>query len=159
MGNYFPDETIAMAIWDASREADAITPTSIEDTARFSRARQQFVVCYAAWILVSGSGSFSGSVRKRLGDFDVSRSEGTGANGLDDILRDCIDSNQVIMEAGGDLSVLGGSPRVVVKGDYCYEPPYGRIWEHPDSEVPVGNSRILYSGYRRWIKTNRRKTR
>jgi hypothetical protein len=155
IGNYFPDETIALAIWDASREADAFAmpATGISDTTAYERARQQFVVCFAAWVLASGGGGATGeSVRKRLGDFDVSRSPGGSGKALDDDLKDCVNYYQAIMEGGGALAPLQ-EPQNVVKGDYDIDSPHhGRLWEIP--RVPVGNSRVLYSDSRRWYKTN-----
>jgi hypothetical protein len=152
-GSYYPDETIALAIWDASKEADAFAPhiDIITDSEGYIRAREQFVVCFAAWILVSGgTGSLGESVRKRLGDFDVSRSP-SGAS-FDDDLKDCISYYQAIMDGGG---VLGKKykPVNVVKGDYDTDSPhFGRLWEIP--EVPVGNARVLYTDSRRWYKTH-----
>ncbi len=155
LGNYYPDETIALAIWDASREAYVFAPhlLAITDVAAYERARQQFVVCFAAWVLVSGGAAASGeSVRKRLGDFDVSRSPASGSTGLDDDLKDCISYYQAIMEGGGGLAPLH-KPLNVVKGDYDVDAPHhGRLWEIP--EVPIGNARVLHSGSRRWYKTN-----
>lgn len=157
LGNYFPDETIALAIWDASLEADAFEPhaqvIADGDAVGYARARKQFVVCFAAWVLASGGGSNAngGSKRIRLGDFDISRSAGSSKDLTDD-LKACIDYYQAIIEGGGILGKLH-KPVGVVKGDYDVDSPnFGRLWEIP--EVPVGNSRVLYSGSRRWYKTN-----
>jgi len=155
IGNYFPDETVSLAIWDASREVDAIlAPSTILDTIAYNRARQQWVVCFAAWVLVSSSGSITGSVRKRLGDFDVSRSEGSGSAGLDDTLRDCVNHYQALIEGGGDFAGTLSAPQRVVKGDYNVdEPNYGRGWDMPTQPFPFVNNKVLYSGERRWHKT------
>jgi len=159
LGNYFPDETVALAIWDASLEADAFAPhiLTITETAGYERARQQFVVCFAAWILASSGGASSGeSVRKRLDNFDVSRSPG-GGKSLDDDLKDCISYYQMIMESGGETGLVH-KPVNVVKGDNDTDMPHsGRLWEIP--EVPVGNARVLYSSSRRWYKTHLSKLR
>jgi hypothetical protein len=110
------------------------------------------VVCFAAWILISGGIGASGdSVRKRLGDFDVSRSPGSGKS-LEDDLKDCISYYQAIMDGGGVLGKLH-KPLNVVKGENSVdEPYYGRLWEVPST--PVGNTKVLYSGHRRWQKTH-----
>lgn len=156
LSSYYPEETIAMAIWDASREADAFAPhidiILAGDSVGYARARTQFVICFAAWVLVSGGGGATGeSVRKRLSDFDVSRSPGSGKD-FDDDLKDCISYYQAIIEGGGILGKLH-KPVGVVKGDYDIDAPhFGRLWEIP--EVPVGNSRVLYSNSRRWYKTH-----
>ena len=166
LGNSFPDETVAMSIWTASEMADAYTPANIEYTEVFNEARRQFVVCYAAFLLIAGGSSiFGGSVRKRLGDFDVSRSDG-GANtaGLDDILKDCWERWLSIIQAGGDVEAAEDDrppvlqPLNVVKGDDDIDSPhYGRLWEIP--ATPIGNARVLYSGERRWYKTHVRNRR
>jgi len=159
LGNYFPDETIAFAIWDASREADAFAPSTIHDTTQYNRARTQFVVCFAAWVLSSSSGSISGSVRKRLGDFDVSRSEGSGSTGLDDTLKDCWEYYYGLLVGGGELARNFPAPQGVVKGDECLdEPNYGRLWDLPTQISPIVNNKVLYTGERRWYSTFVRKS-
>lgn len=171
IGNYFPDETIALAIWDASRVADAYTPAVIVNPAAFNEARRQFVVCYAAYELVAGGASASGgSVRKRLGDFDVSRSGGSSSSGgLDDALKECWEKYLALIEAGGDPeaaeegipSLALQIPQGVVKGDYDVDAThYGRLWEVPITpSPPLANVRALYVGSRRWIRSNYRRER
>jgi len=159
LGNYYTDDTIAFAIWDASREADAFAPyiSIITDTVAYERARTQFVVCFAALLLISGNTGASGdSVRKRLGDFDVSRSSPSGKTSADD-LKDCISYYQAIMEGGGELSPLH-KPVNVVKGEYDIDSPaFGRLWEVPD--YPIANARSTTSGSLRWQKTFLARTR
>jgi hypothetical protein len=153
-GNYFPEETIAFAIWEASRLATAYTPSAVLNSTVFTEARRQFVICYAAWILItSGAGGTGGSVRKRLGDFDVSRSE-SSIGGLDDALKDCWERYLEMLEGGGDIHGLEASrPVNVVKGDMSYdEPHYGRLWEIPSA--PIANARVLYTDHRRWVRSN-----
>jgi hypothetical protein len=166
LGNSFPDETVAMAIWSASKMADAYTPATIGFPTVFSEAREQFVICYAAYLLIAGGSSiFGGGVRKRLGDFDVSRSDGgPNAGGLDDVLKECWESWLAIIIAGGDIEAgrNGRTPVMeplnVVKGDDDPDTPhFGRLWEIP--RTPIGNARVLYSGERRWYKTHVRNRR
>jgi hypothetical protein len=164
MGNDFADETVAMAIWDASMTAQAFVPTVIVNGTAYAQARRTFVTCLAALILVGGAaGIGGGSVRKRLGDFDVSRSDTSSTTGLDDLLKECIELNKEVMDSGGDILARPPltRPERVVKGDYDIdEPYYGRLWEVP--RVPIGNNRALYSVnsvlHRRWLKTNTRRS-
>jgi hypothetical protein len=162
-GNYFPDETVAIAIWDASRLALAYIPSTIYDNTVLTAARRQFVICYAAWILITaGSGaSGTGSTRIRLSDFDVSKAEGSGSSkGLDDSLKDCWERNLEVLQNGGDIdgTVLSEiqEPKLVVKGSRAVdEPHYGRLWEIPS--VPIANARVKYFHHRRWYRTNIKK--
>jgi hypothetical protein len=153
LGNSFPDETIALSIWEGSQEADAMAPyvTVISNQSHYEWARRQFTTCYAAWVLATGGvGGAGDSVRKRLGDFDVSRSPGSGTS-LSDDLKSCIAYFQEIIMNGGESNPLHKLENVV-KGDYSVdEPHFGRLWETP--EAPYGNARVLYSGGRRWYKT------
>jgi len=155
MGGYFPDETIAFAIWDASREAQAWarTGSGIVNVTGYARAQEQFTICYSAYILLAGGGdSGADSVRKRLGDFDVSRS----ASSPTEDLKSCVDYYQNVLANGGELNPLF-KPENVVKGDYDTDQPHsGRLWEIPTA--PFGNARVLYSSSRRWYKTNLGKT-
>ena len=156
IGNSFPEETIAMAVWEASREALAFTPLVIENVTIFNHARRNFVACYASLLLINSSGSITGSVRKRLGDFDVSRSEGSGSAGLDDKLQDCIDRFFPLLEAGGEPGLSSVPLQGVVKGDLSVdEPLFGRGWTVPST--PIANDKILYAGHRRWLKSNFRR--
>lgn len=150
-GSYFPDETIALAIWDASRLVLANAPTTISNMTAYVEARRQFVTCYAAYMLVTGGGGSSASARMRLGDFDVSKTEG-GASGLDDILKTCWEKWLPIVAPGATTFPLE-KPLNVVKGDDTYDdPPHGRLWDYPS--VPIVNARVVYSGERRWYKTH-----
>jgi hypothetical protein len=155
LGNSFTDDTIALAIWEGSREVLAFAPDpgSIDDINAYERARNQFVVCYAVYVLLSGNwNSLGGSVIKRLGDFYVSRSPSSSGNNPIDDLKGCIDYYQAIVEAGG---VLGPKyrPELVVKGDNDLDSPhYGRLWEIPGT--PIKNTKVIYSNTRRWYSTN-----
>jgi hypothetical protein len=153
VGNSIPEDTINLAIWDASRHIDVLTPGTITSSDSYSRARLLFANCMAAWILLSSGGSLaSGSVRKRLADFDVSRSEGGVGRDLEKSLQDCVDFNERVLLAGG-LYPPNLKPRMGVKGDLnVNEPLYGRGWETPST--PIMNDRVLYYGSRRWLRTN-----
>jgi hypothetical protein len=155
-GNSFADETINLAIWDASREADAIAPSSISDSDGYRRARQMYVACLATWYLIGGGKIASEGQRKRLADLDVSSDSGASKDLLED-LKDCFQRYELAMRTGGDAGY--GSrlrPRVAVKGeDDLDEPAFGRQWH--TGGLPVGNSRYSLSIWRRWYHTFRRR--
>lgn len=153
VGNSIPEDTINLAIWDASRHLDVIIPTTISSSDSYSRAKLMYANCMAAWILLSSGGSLSsGSVRKRLADFDVSRSEGGVGKDLEKSLQDCINYNERVILAGG-LYPPNLKPRMGVKGDSNVdEAPYGRGWTVPST--PIMNGSVLPTGSRRWRKTN-----
>jgi len=160
IGEAVPDETIALAILDASRYVAALAtiPSSYTDVTVYNEARRQFTVCYAAWLIAtsySGSGSGS-SQRKRLSDFDVSNGgDPSGSAGLDDDLKDCWMYWMEMIKNGGNITGLY-KPVNVVKGDNDVDQPnFGRMWEVPC--VPISNNRALYSGSRRWVHTNFRR--
>ena len=157
-GNYIPEDTINFAIWEASREADVWTPSTWVSSTLFLRARYNFVLCYAAWILVTGGLGLSGNgITKKLADFSVTRNGGSGADGLDDNLRECWELNKEVIVAGGD-PLYQARPKGVVKGDYCVdEPPYGRLWG--ETTTPIVNTKVTYSGHRRWYGSHYRRSK
>jgi hypothetical protein len=156
VGSSIPDETINMAIWDASREVAAITPSTISDSAGYVRARTMYVVCLASWYLISGGRLSGGGERKRLADLDISRDSGVTDASVDD-LKECFERYELALRSGGDAG-YGASlrPLGAVKGsDDPDEPIWGRRWETPS--IPVANARFTYSNWRRWYKTHKRR--
>jgi len=146
LGRSIPDETIALAIWDASTEAISLSPFIIRDADSFARARREFTTCMATWILISGVSSGTSS-RKRLSDFDVSKSYGPGGISPKD-LEDCISKWQVVLEFGGARSA---EPLIVVKGDTAIDEPIrGRLWLRGDRTIPINNAKINSYPSRRW---------
>jgi hypothetical protein len=157
IGDRFPDETIAFAIWDASREALALAPASIGDSSAYIRARTMFVVCLASWYLVGGGRSSTGGGRKRLADLDVSIDDSVSTAIMDD-LKDCFDRYELALRSGGEAG-FGASlkPLAVVKGtNDLDEPAFGRTWERV-SEAPISNARHSQSSWRRWYHTYKRR--
>lgn len=156
-GNNIPEETINFAIWQASLEAQALAASSTIDANAFNVSRRMFTACLAAYWLIGGGKLSNGGVRKRLADLDISRDAGN-IKEIDDSLRDCLGRYELALMTGGE-SGFGGSlkPKNVVKGDNDPdEPCFGRRWVTPTT--PVANSRTTGHSWRRYYKTNRRRT-
>lgn len=133
-----PTDTVNLAIFEASREADTLTFAAISQTTYYNFARSQWVNCRAQQLLLSNTmGTLAKA--KALGDLEVQYD----TNGVRDVLgrlANCQAQWLPALQAGG-ISVQ--RPSTVVKGQYDPDrPPFGRMWVSPaDSpkEVPAGN--------------------
>jgi len=147
-----PDDTINLAIFEASIEADYLTfdKNAAALSNLYLHARRQWATCKAEEILlnnlINGAGGLLKS--KRLADFSVEY----GTEAINNILKkvqDCINRWEPELMTGGHATQ---TPRGVVKGELDIDRPnVGRLWDTPDG-YPVGNSRVLYRGSRRWLK-------
>jgi hypothetical protein len=155
-GRNIPSETLAFAIWDASREASAIASPVIADAAAFSVARRNFVVCSVIMGLMGGTKVSGGGARKRIADLDISRDAGGTTQYMRD-LQGCIDRYELALRSGADAGFGAGvKPQTVVKGDTDPDnPPFGRRWVIPS--VPMGNIRTNPSGYNRYYHSYNRR--
>lgn len=145
-----PDDTINLAIFEASIEADHLTfdKNAAAMSNLYLHARRQYVTCKAEQILlnnlINGAGGMLKS--KRLADFSVEYSDGAIKNILAKV-EDCIARWEPELMTGGHAVQ---TPRGVVKGEMDIDRPnVGRGWDTPDG-YPVGNARVLYRGSRRW---------
>lgn len=162
------DETIMLAILEASIHADAVsftlTPTNV---AYFQHARREYTTCLAELILVRALLSDSGlsdKMTKRLGDLQVSRG---GINSLVDMrngLEDCVARWEIAVNTGGEITPnTSVKPEVSVKGALAADAiVVGRQWEptssiQTTSRMPAGNYSRYASG-RRDLKTFRNRT-
>jgi hypothetical protein len=164
--NDIPDDTINLAIYEASLEADALTfGTLVFDTAsastHFIWARRQYVTCVAELILLgamTGQGGGSDGKSKRLADLNVSYSGGGPLDDLIDKAIACRNQHEKILTSSG---VLGPGtslqPQMVIKGANDPDRPYiGREWErtstygNPNDRVPAANTRSRWTNRRRW---------
>jgi len=161
------DETIMLAILEASLMVDAITFVATTDNATFrNMARREYTTCLAELILVNSlsvDGSTSDKMTKRLGDLSISR-DGVG-EGLSETkakLQDCIEYWKIVIQTGGeiapDTSVKPGS---TVKGaDADDAIAVGRQWEATSGlgyYRPSTNTSVRGSSSRRALKTWRTK--
>lgn len=155
-----PEETIMLAILEASLYADAISFTMPSaNLSYFNFARKEFTTCMAELILLKGlmgDTSLNERMTKSLGDLKVSR----GGGNLDlserrDQLEDCIANWQVPLTTGGNITP-GASilPAVAVKGSTAEDRmSVHRQWEPTSgigtNQMSAANSTVYQSGRRR----------
>lgn len=161
-----PDDTINLAIFEASIEANALMfgqITTLSSSARtfFKFARRQYVTCLAELILlgaIAGGESATGKGKsKRLADLDVSY--GGGGN-FDDLLRramSCMAKWEATLTSSGEIGPgTSQKPSMVVKGSQDPDRPgIGRGWESTstydtESQYPAANVRSKQTTQRRW---------
>jgi len=159
-----PDETIMLAILEASLQADALTyGSTIKNMKNFKWARKQYTTCLAEAILVKALLTGIGGERmmKELGDLKVQR--GGNSNDLEralDELENCAMTWLPIVQSGGELGLYTGvKPQFSVKGANAEDAIYvSRQWE-PTSGIGVSNrgagNSTRYASGRRDLKTFR----
>jgi hypothetical protein len=151
------DLTTAMAILEASIEAEALTfsPTEI-NSELFKHARREYVTASSAFRLVSNVG---GTLlkSKTLGDLSVTYDT--------DSHKETLEHLQEMMRKWGDQLMAGGgakeirNPKMVVKGSRDPDRPVAdRMWENTGTnKTPVGNySKPSVTG-RRSLKTHKKR--
>lgn len=160
------DETIMLAILEASLKADALTfvTASPVNTSFRNMARKEYVTCLAELMLLRGISSDSSGadkMTKSLGDLTVSRSGGGKA--LDERmkqLQDCVNYWQIAIESNGQLSASTSlAPQFSVKGALASDAiTVSRQWE-PSSRIghhyPGVNTTERGANSRRRVKTFR----
>ena len=163
-----PQETIMLAILEASIQADAVSfSDTISNIAYYKHARWQYTTCLAEMILVNalmGNNVLTGKMSKRLGELSVSRGDNTAyLKDLLNKLEDCAFGWETSVQTGGDIA-RGTSlrPQVSVKGAISEDAiVVGRQWE-PTSGFETTNSHSAgntkrYTSGRRDLKTFRRR--
>jgi hypothetical protein len=163
-----PEETIMLAILEASLQAEANTlSTVIHNYTYFKQARWQYTTCLAEMTLVKallGDTSLSDGMSKRLGELSVTRTGGTDyLLNLLAKLEDCAFGWETSIQTGGDVT-RGTSlrPRVSVKGALAEDAiVVHRQWEPtsslgPTDRMAAANANVYSSG-RRDLKTFRRR--
>ena len=161
------DETIMLAILEASLMAEAISFVATTDNATYrNAARREYVTCLAELIIVNGiaaDATASDKLTKRLGDLSVSRGGvGSALANTKNKLEDCVEYWKIVVQTGGeigpDTSVKPGS---TVKGaDADDAIAVGRQWEATSGLGylnPSINTSVRGSSSRRALKTWRTK--
>jgi len=143
-----PDDTINLAIWEASKEANTLTfVSSTSNSSYYEYARNQFVICRATQILLGNYLDKSGRISKKLGDFEIDMSA-PGIQKMFDKMQECVDKFLPIVESRGAKYV---EPEFVIKGELDADRPLvGRIWDNEYTSSPIATTKFLKSGYRRW---------
>lgn len=150
-----PDDTVLLAILEASLETDTISFQTINPTNVFVHARRQYTSCLAANILVHNMGI--GLKSKTLADLRVEYD----TNSIRDaIMRfmECMNKWEPQVIAGGRAKAAG-IPTGVVKGELDIDRPIvSRGWESTSSgsitrRQPAANTRAAPRGSRRHLRT------
>lgn len=144
-----PDDTINLAIFEASRTADLLSANAVTANLQWlEHARRQFVICEAQGLLLQGISSEYIVKSKKLADFSVDYDTGYLPRIMNKI-SDCIDKWQpVLMGGGADYKDLA----IGVKGLWDpNRPTFGRTWESKPGSVPAINTKAPYFG--RWVGT------
>jgi hypothetical protein len=170
-----PDDTINLAIFEASLEAQAltfglltITPPSV--LRFFNFARRQYVTCLAEIILlnaISGGSVIEGGKSKRLADLQISYSGGGQFDNLLKKAADCRMKWEATLTSSGEIGPgTSQKPSMVIKGRLDPDrPEFGRDWEPTSthsgigSEYPAANTKtrdtVLNRRWRRSFAANR----
>jgi hypothetical protein len=157
------DETIMLAILEASLAADAISfVANTENTQFYNFARREYVTCLAELTLVNAlasDASSSDKMTKRLGDLSVSRGGvGAGLSDTKDKLINCVEYWKVVIQSGGEISPdTSLKPESSVKGSTAEDAiVVGRQWEATSGlgyYRPSINTSVRGSSSRRALKT------
>ena len=149
------DDTIQLAILEASLEADIISFQTSNRTAVFNHARRQYTTCLAANILVHNLGT--GLKSKSLADLRV---EYDTTSIREAIMRfmECMNKWEPQVMSGGNTQ-NAKTPALVVKGELDLDRPIvSRGFESASQSsmarrVPAANTRALPKNSRRYVRT------
>lgn len=147
-----PDDTINLAILEASIDADVLNfRKEIINNNVFIHARRQYVTCLAATGLAQNVLANGGVIKsKALADFKVDYDVNI-LGSLLGTLNDCMKKWEVQIQTGGGARSIR-NPQMVVKGELDPDrPAIGKMWYGTNTgELPVGNSKTRPTGFRRW---------
>ena len=164
-----PDDTINLAIFEASLEAQALTFGTPEArtasmTRFFAFARRQYTTCLAEIILlnaISGGSIIEGGKSKRLADLQISY-DGGQLNNLLDMAISCTAKWRATLTSAGEISPgTSQRPSMVIKGIMDVDrPEIGRDWQPTstytglEEEYPAANVKTRPSVLsRRWKRS------
>lgn len=158
-----PEETIMLAILEASLQADTLSYNGIVNQQNYYLARKRYTTCLAEHILVKAILTGIGGERlvKKLGDLEVQRgSNSDDLNRMLDELEHCMMMQLPILQSGGESGPYTGvKPGISVKGALAEDAiVVGRQWEPTGrfgfNHRSAGNDKRYASG-RRDLKTFR----
>lgn len=155
-----PDDTINMAIFEASLEAAALTFgiltfSSVSESRFFYWARRQYATCVAELIVLAaltGTGGTTEGKSKTLADLAVVYRGGP----IDDLIEKaiaCRNKWEAVLTSVGEAGPgTGLKPQMVIKSDRDPDKPFfGRDWERVSTYgYPAANTKSKYSNKRRW---------
>jgi hypothetical protein len=147
-----PDDTINLAIFEASRQADEMTwNKGYDDSAYYEFVRSMWTCCKSQEVLLINTTGGSNKLKsKQLGDLRVEYdTSGDISQPLSRAL-DCMAKWEMSLRAGG---ATVQKPSMVIKGEDDPDRPFtGRGW-YMDTAVPAANVRVKLFGSRRYKKT------
>ncbi|RLC15056.1 MAG: hypothetical protein DRI24_11910 [Deltaproteobacteria bacterium] len=158
-----PDDTINLAIFEASLSADQQT-FILGSGAYFEYARREYTTCLAEQILygaLSGDGSIFGKMSKRLGDLSVSRGGNPQLMSNMDDLQECVEKWARILQSGGQkgpyTSIL---PGIAVKGSRSEDAmATARQWAPSSiSSSPAANTSGRFYTSRKGFRTYKKRS-
>ena len=147
------DDTINLAILEASLEANVISFSGMKNQNLYLHARREYVICRASQLLASNILASGGILKsKLLSDFRVDYDTQGLLELLDQLSGKCKKWESQVMTGGETRN--SRRPRGVVKGELDPDRPrVGRMWTAKgNSEKPIGNRKVLPAGRRRWKK-------
>jgi hypothetical protein len=150
-----PDDTINMAIFEASREAESLTwNTDYITDDYYMFVRSQWTCCRAAQILLINATGGAGQLKsKKLGDMAVEYNNKVGEASIPLArVEDCMAKWEGALRAGGRQVQV---PGYVIKGEYDPDRPHvGRRWLHEDFDgsTPAATIKGTVTGSRRWTR-------
>jgi len=155
-----PEETVMLAILEASLQADPISFGKIKNIEFFKQARWEYTTCLAETILIKALLGDTGGSRmsKTLGELKVSRDGGDYLMDALNRAEDCVLKWMLPVQTGGEVSPYSSvKPQVSVKGAIALDAiVVGRQWEPTNcpygSDRSAGNHKVRVSG-RRALKT------
>jgi hypothetical protein len=148
-----PDDTVNLAIFEASLEADLmIWNTGTSNANYLNFAKRQFVTCKAAEILLNNILGGSSTLKsKSLGDFSVAYdTSGSNINDIMDKINACLGKWLPVLQAAGYPTQ---EPAMFIKGELDPDrPAIGRGWDTTfgAEDVPAANIKVKYSNSRRY---------
>lgn len=158
---YVPDDTIALMLHIASKEANFVQGPSPDRTGNITFARTRFVVFDAVWRLLNIPGQglqagYSSGKKKSLGDLSIT--SGTPVVDVPDKIYEYVREQRQewwrVVNAGGNIVPGQGlTPTFAVKG--WMDPDRrltGRLWDSPENThypQPGVNRKVRRSGRRR----------
>lgn len=159
--DYVPDDTIALMLHIASKEANFIQGPSPQGYGNIALARTKFVVFDAVWRLLNVPGQglqagYSSGKKKSLGDLSIT--DGAPVVEVPDKIYDYVHEMRQewwrVVNAGGNIVPGQGlSPTFAVKG--WMDPDRrlnGRLWDSPETThypQPSANRKVRQSHRRR----------
>ena len=154
------DDTINLAIFEASLMANSNTFNQITDPNYFRQVRKEYTTCVAELMLtraLSGDASIFGTMRKQLADLSVSRGASPQLMRNIDQLIKCVEKWERVIQTGGDKTPYTSiRPGYSVKGAASEDAmTTSRQWV-PTSTIggSAGNTKLGYTS-RKGMKSYR----